>query len=503
MLLSWMVFLPLLYALVVGLAMPKSWIKPSALILSLLHFLWAIPLLHDFDPSTSALQFTEKYSWVSALNIEYFVGVDGLSLWLVILTLFLQPIVVLASWKSVEERVAGYFAALFVLQSAMLGTFVSLDAFLFYAFWEMSLIPMYFLIGIWGGARRLLATVKFFIYTMAGSVLMLVAMVTLMLMHKEVTGVYSSNILDWYQIQIPFVADQLFSPQTLLFIAFVLAFAIKTPAFPVHTWLPDAHVEAPTAGSVILAGVMLKMGTYGFVRWVIPLFPEASQYWGWILVALGVVGIVYGAMMAFVQTDIKKLIAYSSVSHMGYVLAGLFTFNAQGLTGAIYQMLNHGISTGALFLLIGMIYERTHTREMEKYGGVARFMPWFTIAFVIVTLSSIAVPMTNGFVGEFLILLGIFKYHKVYAAISVLGVVLGAVYMLWLVKKVFYGPAGTVTQDAGHPLVDLQAREWLVILPFIVLIFVMGLYPEWILQYMKVSISHLVENFTSYQLLAK
>jgi NADH-quinone oxidoreductase subunit M len=331
--------------------------------------------------------------------------------------------VILGSWNSIDKSLKGFHCCLFVLQTAMIGTFLAMDAVLFYLFWELSLVPMYFLIGIWGGQRRIYATLKFFIFTMIGSVLMLLAMIYMMFLTQEAFGQMSASLLDFYKLDIPFIGGQFFSLQKMLFFAFALAFAIKVPVFPFHTWLPDAHVEAPTPGSVILAGVMLKMGTYGLLRWCIPLFPEAAEYWSWLFLLVGAIGIVYGALIAMVQPDIKKLVAYSSVSHMGYILLGLFAFNAYGVTGGIYQMLNHGISTGALFLLVGMIYERTHSREISKYGGLAGVLPLFTICFFIITLSSIAVPMTNGFVGEFFILLGTFQAAPAFAYVAVTGVV--------------------------------------------------------------------------------
>ena len=399
----------------------------------------------------------ENAPWIPTYGISYFVGIDGISFWLVLLTTFFTPIVILSSWTSITERVKSFHVCIFLLATAMLGTFLAMDAVLFYVFFEASLIPMYLLIGIWGGPRRLYSTMKFFIYTFFGSLFMLVALITLLFMTQEQFGQLSASLLDFYRLKIPFVAGSLLSTQTLLFFAFSLAFAIKVPMFPFHTWLPDAHVEAPTPGSVILAAVMLKMGTYGFLRFVLPLFPAAAEYWSWLFLALAVIGIIYGALVAMVQPDIKKLVAYSSVSHMGYVMLGLFAMNVYGVTGGLYQMLNHGISTGALFLLVGMIYERTHSREIKSYGGLASVAPLFTIAFLIVTFSSIAVPMTNGFIGEFLILLGAFGANKWAACLAVSGVILGAVYMLWMVKRVFFGEKGELvagghghSKDHGH-----------------------------------------------------
>ncbi len=500
MLLSVIVLLPLLFALVVTLWPKESSVRHLAFGFSIVEFLVSLMLFQKFDSSSAGLQLVEKYTWIERFGISYFLGIDGISLWLVLLTTFLTPIIILASWTSIDKRVKGFHVALFALQTAMLGTFLAIDAVFFYVFWELSLVPMYFMVGIWGGARRIYATVKFFIFTMAGSVLMLVAIIYMMYLTQEATGTMSASLLDFYKLKIPFVGGQFFSLQTLLFFAFALAFAIKVPAFPLHTWLPDAHVEAPTPGSVILAGVMLKMGTYGFMRWVIPLFPEASEYWAWLFMLIGAVGIVYGALVAMIQPDIKKLVAYSSVSHMGYILMGLFAFNTYGMTGGLYQMLNHGISTGALFILIGMIYERTHSREIVKYGGLAGVLPIFTIFFFIITCSSIAVPMTNGFVGEFLILLGTFKAHPAFAYVAVSGVVLGAVYMLWMFKRVFFGEKGELVKDEHHPLHDLNAREIAVLVPMVIMVVWMGLFPNNFLYFSKASIDHLIQNKNNYSL---
>jgi NADH-quinone oxidoreductase subunit M len=500
MLLSAVLFLPLIFAAIVAVWPNRNTLRPLALGFALIEFAISLAILQQFIPNSAELQLVERYQWIERFGISYFLGVDGVSLWLVLLTTFLTPVVILGSWKSIDERIGGFHAAIFVLQTAMLGTFLAVDAIFFYLFWELSLVPMYFIIGIWGGTRRIYATVKFFIYTMLGSMLMLVAIIYLMFLTQDAFGQMSASLLDFYRLDIPFVSGQFFSLQTLLFFAFALAFAIKIPMFPFHTWLPDAHVEAPTPGSVILAGVMLKMGTYGFMRWTMPVFPEASQYWAPVFMVLGTVGIVYGALVAMVQPDIKKLVAYSSVSHMGYILIGLFTFNQFGMGGGLYQMLNHGISTGALFLLVGMIYERTHSREIAKYGGLAGVLPLFTICFFIITLSSIAVPMTNGFVGEFFILLGVFKSNPVYAYIAVSGVVLGAVYMLWMFKRVFFGEKGELVKDEHHPLHDLSRRELAVMAPMIVLVFWMGLMPNHFLNFSKTSIDHLVANFDNYTL---
>lgn len=500
MILTAIVFLPIVFALILAFWPKENSIRPLALGFSLIEFFLSLGVLQRFDPNTAALQMVEKTMWIPRFGVQYYLGVDGISIWLILLTTFLTPIIILASWKSIDQRLKGFHVAMFVLQTAMLGTFLALDAVFFYVFWELSLIPMYFIVGIWGGANRIYATIKFFIYTMLGSVLMLVAIIYMMYLTQEATGTMSASLLDFYKLKIPFVGHDFFSLQTMLFFAFAGAFAIKVPIFPVHTWLPDAHVEAPTPGSVILAGVMLKMGTYCFLRWIIPLFPDAAEYWGWVFMVLGTLGIIYGALVAMVQPDIKKLVAYSSVSHMGYIIIGMFVFNQYGITGGLLQMINHGISTGALFLLIGMIYERTHSREIAKYGGLAAVAPIYAITFFIITLSSIAVPMTNGFVGEFLILLGVFKAQPVYSYIAVSGVVLGAVYMLWMFKRVFFGEKGELCNDDHHPISDMSIREMVVMLPLVVMVFWMGLFPNQFMDYSKASIDHLVKNRTNYSL---
>ncbi len=499
MFLSLLIFLPLVFALVLALV-PERWVRPSALLLSVLHFLFSCVLFYRFDPQKATLQLVEHASWVPTFGINYFVGVDGISFWLVLLSTFLTPLVVLGSWRSITSRVRAFHLAIFVLLTSTLGTFLAMDAILFYVFFETSLIPMYFLIGVWGGPRRLYANMKFFIYTMAGSLFMLLAIIALIFMTQEQSGTMSASILDFYHLQIPFVGNTFLSTQTLLFFAFSLAFAIKVPMFPFHTWLPDAHVEAPTPGSVILAAVMLKMGTYGFMRFVLPMFPAAVESWSWLFLLLGVVGIIYGALVAMVQPDLKKLVAYSSVSHMGYVMLGLFAFNIYGATGALYQMLNHGVSTGALFLLVGMIYEKTHTRQIGDYGGLAKVAPLFTIAFLLVTFSSIAVPLTNGFIGEFLILLGTFQSHQVFGGLAVLGVILGAVYMLWAVKRVFFGAEGKVIREHHGEGFDIGARELCVLTPFVILIFWMGLFPNDFLNWSKSSVENFVQHRGHYEL---
>jgi NADH-quinone oxidoreductase subunit M len=487
MLLSLITFLPLVFALLMCVIPKNDWIRPTALVLALVEFGISLLILGRFDKLATGLQLTEHIPWIPEFGISYFLGIDGLSLWLVILTTFLTPLVILASWNSIDRKLKGFHACVFLLQTSMLGSFLAMDAILFYVFFELSLVPMYFMIGIWGGTRRIYATVKFFIYTMLGSLMMLLAIIYLMFTAQDVLGQYTADLTVLYQLKLPFVAGEFLNPQTLLFFAFSLAFAIKVPMFP-------------TPGSVILAGVMLKMGSYGFLRFVIPLFPEAAEHYAWLFLFLGVIGIIYGALVAMVQPDIKKLVAYSSVSHMGYVMIGLFAMNVYGVTGSLYQMLNHGVSTGALFLLVGMIYERTHSREIDKYGGLAKALPIFSIIFVIVTMSSIAVPMTNGFVGEFLILMGTFAVSKAFAVAAVTGVILGAVYMLWMVKRVFFGPAGELVSDPHHPLKDLSVRELVVMAPLLILIFWMGLFPNHFLDWSKASINYYITNKDNYQL---
>lgn len=500
MFLTTLIFFPALMAVILCLVPNQRLLKPLALSFALVEFILSLFLFFKFNPNEASLQLVEQYSWIPSVGISYFLGVDGISFWLVILTTFLTPLTLLGSWNSIDKKVRAFLVSMLFLETTMLGTFVAMDAILFYAFFELSLVPMYFMIGIWGGSRRLYATLKFFIYTMVGSLVMLLGIISLMYFAQDQLGAMSASLLDFYKLNLPFVGGEFFSTQTLLFFAFSLAFAIKVPLFPFHTWLPDAHVEAPTPGSVILAGVMLKMGTYGFLRFSIPMFPQASEYYSWIFLMIGTVGIIYGALVAMVQTDIKKLVAYSSVSHMGYVVLGLFAFNSYGIGGGLYQMLNHGISTGALFLLVGMIYERTHSREISQYGGLASVLPIYTILFLIVTFSSIAVPMTNGFVGEFYILMGTFLGARPYSYFAISGVVLGASYMLWLVKRVFFGPKGSIVLEHESHLLDLSLREKVVMAPLVVLIFWMGLFPNHFLKWSQASIDFAAANRTNYEL---
>src|SRR5512132_3677146 len=441
----------------------------TALGTRLLSFAVSVPLYTRLDASMSDYQFVEQGAWMPTLGVSYHLGVDGISLLLVLLTTFLMPLVLLSSWHSIERRWKEFAVTMLLLETGMLGVFVALDLFLFYVFWEAMLIPMYLIIGIWGGANRVYAAVKFVLYTLAGSVLMLVAILALFFQHGAATGNYTFDLPLLAQYVLP--GGQ---TQNLLFLAFALAFAIKVPMFPFHTWLPDAHVEAPTPGSVILAGVLLKMGTYGFLRFCLPLFPQASITFAPWVIALAVVGILYGAWVSTVQADIKKLVAYSSVSHLGFVVLGLFTLNEQGMVGGIIQMINHGLSTGALFLIVGMLYERRHTRLIADYGGLWKVVPALSVLMLIVALSSLGLPGLNGFVGEFLVLLGAFQVNRTLAALATTGIIFAAVYLLWMYQRVFFG---TITNDANRHLRDLSVREWAVLLPILVLIVWIGVYP--------------------------
>ncbi len=489
-LLTVVTFVPLVGALAAAL-LPRGEAgqhRALALVVSLVTLGLSLFLWIGFDASAGAaeFQFEETRAWMPSLGIGYHVGLDGVALLLVMLTTLLMPVVILSTWQAVQDRVKEFMIAVLVLETAMIGTFAALDLILFYVFWELMLIPMYLLIGIWGSQNRLYATVKFFVYTFAASVLMLLAILFV--------SFHDGGSFDYVQAR---AALQVTTGQgRWLFLAFALAFAVKVPMFPLHTWLPDAHTEAPTAGSVILAGVLLKMGTFGFIRYAMPLFPEAALYFRPHVATLATIGIVYGALMCFVQTDMKRLVAYSSVSHLGFVMLGLMALSAEGLTGGVYQMLNHGVSTGGLFLLVGMLYERRHTRLLAEYGGIAKQVPWLAAAFVVVTLSSIGLPGTNGFVGEFLILSGTFlsrlPYGQVLAVVAATGVILGAVYMLILVEKVFYGP---IRKEENRHLPDFSVREWFVMAPVIVFIVVMGLMPGPFLAPAKPAVDRLVQRF--------
>jgi NADH-quinone oxidoreductase subunit M len=455
-----------------------------------LSFLVSLLLIQGAGGATAAFRFTENYSWIASLGARYHLGVDGISLWLVLLTTLLMPIAILSSWTAVTKRQLTYYVLLLLLESAMIGVFVSLDLLLFYLFFEASLVPMFFLIGVWGGERRIYAAVKFFIYTAVGSLLMLVGIIALYFIHQGATGFGTFDYLVLTETLRTNVLTISPRAEFWLFLAFAVAFCIKVPLWPLHTWLADAHTEAPTAGSVILAGVLLKMGTYGLLRFNFALFPHASRQFAPFMITLAVIGIIYGALVAMVQPDVKRLVAYSSVSHMGFVVLGLFSFTEQGMQGALYQMLNHGVSTGALFLFVGMIYERRHTRMISDFGGLARPMPWFSALFVIASLSSIGLPFLNGFVGEFLIMLGAWTSNAVQHAwivtmLAGTGVIWAAVYMLWMLQRVVFG---TTTSEANAKLPDLNARELGLVLPLLALMLFMGVYPQPFLRSSRASI---------------
>ena len=484
-LLSWIVFLPLVgvLALLVLPRLTNAVVRGITMTVLLLDFLLSLRMLQGFE-TIAGMQFVERVDWLPHFGISYWLGVDGISLWLVLLTTFLGPLIVLSTFGAVKERVREFMVFFLLLQTAMLGTFCAQDLVLFYIFWEGVLLPMALMIGIWGGQRRIYAAMKFVLYTMVGSVLMLIAVLYL----YGKAGSFSIEAIRQLTLST--------TEQAWLFGAFTLAFAIKVPIFPLHTWLPDAHVEAPTAGSVVLAGVMLKMGTYGLIRFSIPLFPLAVERFAPLLAVLAVIGIVYGALVAMVQKDVKKLVAYSSVSHLGFVVLGLFAMTSESMAGALYVMLAHGLSTGALFLLVGVIYERRHTRQISDFGGLAHVLPLFTVAFMIATLASVGLPGMSGFVGEFLVLVGAFKSMslmsaQIFAAIAATGVVFGAVYMFWMVQRVFFGP---VTHEENKGLSDMNLREVMVMIPLVILMFWMGLFPKPWLSRMEPSIDLLLQQ---------
>jgi NADH-quinone oxidoreductase subunit M len=490
-LLTLVTFLPAVGAVLV-LLLPRRQ-EPATKLLTLgttlVTFAVSLPLYFGFDPTSAEYQFVEQKAWIPSLGVGYHIGVDGISVLLVLLTTFLMPLVILSSWTSIESRWKEFAITMLLLEAGMIGVFVSLDLFLFYVFWEAMLIPMYLIIGIWGGHNRVYAAVKFVLYTLAGSLLMLVAILVLYFQHGAATGVYTFDL--------PVVARYVLPGgrgQDLMFFAFALAFAIKVPMFPFHTWLPDAHVEAPTAGSVILAGVLLKMGTYGFLRFCLPLFPDASLHYAPWMFVLSVIGIIYGAWVCTVQPDIKKLVAYSSVSHLGFVVLGLFTLTPQGVVGGLIQMVNHGLSTGALFLMVGMIYERRHTRLIADFGGLWKVVPAFSVVFLIVCLSSVGLPGLNGFVGEFLILLGAFQVDRLAAVLATSGIIFAAVYLLWMYQRVCFGE---VTHEANRRLTDLSPREWAVLLPVLLFIVWIGIYPTTFTAMTEPSVQSLISQVQS------
>ncbi|TMQ55796.1 MAG: NADH-quinone oxidoreductase subunit M [Candidatus Eisenbacteria bacterium] len=496
--LTFLTFFPTVGALLIMLlpaSKPRT-VRVTAFLVSIITFAASIPLFTLFDSTQRGMQFTEQSAWVPSLGISYHMGVDGISMLLILLTTLLTAVSILASFSAITTRVKAYMVTFLLLETGMIGVFTALDLFLFYIFWEVMLIPMYLLIGVWGGPRRVYAAVKFILYTVAGSLLMLVGILKLYIAHHAATGIYTFDLLQLY--------DTPLDPGTQLWLfgAFALAFAIKVPMFPFHTWLPDAHVEAPTAGSVILAGVLLKMGVYGFLRFAIPLFPEAAMtYTPWI-VGLALIGIIYGALVAMVQRDVKKLVAYSSVSHLGFVMLGIFAWNAQGLSGGILQSINHGLSTGALFLAVGILYERRHTREIADFGGLSETLPWFAAFFMIVCLSSMGLPGLNGFIGEFLVLLGAFRawpleslgpltVGNLVSAIAAIGVILAAIYLLWMYQRVMFGP---ITNEKNRGLPDLTKREFWTLAPVILLIIWIGVYPNPFLRKLDVSVSELLSR---------
>jgi NADH-quinone oxidoreductase subunit M len=460
-------------------------VRAFALVVSLVTFLASIGLATGFRFGQPGQQFVHDFIWISSPEIHWHVGIDGLSLWLIILSTFLTPIGVLISWKAIQNQAKEFFAFLLLLEFGLIGVFAAWDLFLFYTFWEIVLVPMYFLIGMWGHDRRIYATVKFFLYTMAGSVLMLAAVIYI----YNLAGTF-----DYAAILSQFQSGQIalsHTEGTLLFLAFFVAFAIKVPLFPLHTWLPDAHVEAPTAGSLMLASVMLKMGCYGLVRFCLPMFPSIARENAWWINILAIIGIIYGALVAMVQPNMKKLVAYSSVSHLGFVVLGVFSFTQMGLDGADYQMLNHGISTGALFILVGMMYERRHSLAIRDFGGVATAAPWLATAFLITTLASVGLPMLNNFVGEFLVLQGAGQANFTWAAFAAIGVILSACYMLWMYQRVFFGNA---SDDLKHHMPELNIREWACIAPLIAMMLWMGVYTQSFLPIVSETNSHILDR---------
>ena len=476
--LSLIVFLPAAGAGVLLFMRDDRTVRRTALAFAVVDFALTIPLMAAFDTTTYAMQFTETVPWVPSLGITYSLGVDGISVLLIFLTALLGWICVVASWEAIDTKVKEFMISLLVMQSLMLGVFSAMDLFLFYVFWEAMLIPMYLIIGVWGGKERVYAAFKFFLYTLAGSLLFLVGIVVLYFQGGET-----------FDIVTLMKGDYSFTVQAWVFLAFLVAFAVKVPMVPLHTWLPDAHVQAPTAGSIVLAGVLLKMGAYGFLRFSLPMLPDASHYFATLIQVLSVVSIIYGGFLALAQEDVKKLVAYSSVSHMGFVTLGLFTFNAKGVEGAVLQMFNHGITTGALFLFVGLIYERTQTRIIADYGGLMKIVPVYGVLLCVFTLSSIAVPGTNAFVGELLVLAGAFGANKAIGAVAVAGAVLSAAYMLGFYRQVALGPAVAM---GGRGMWDINAREMAGILPLVVFVFWVGLYPKPFIDILHVSVEHLL-----------
>jgi len=484
-LLSLIMFTPLAGALLLLFVSRRSenTIRWIANIFTAAGFLVSVPLWFWYDPGNPEFQFVERVAWIPSIGAEYFLGVDGFSVLLILLTTLMGFIACLSSWTAITERVKEYYIFLLVLQTGMLGAFTALDFLLFFLFWEVMLVPMYFLIGIWGSANRLYSAIKFFLYTLVGSVVMLLGILALYFAYHSATGIYTFDITRYQAHDYPA------NLQWWVFLAFFLGFAIKVPMFPFHTWLPDAHTDAPTAGSVILAAVLLKMGTYGFIRFSLPILPEATRSFVPMMVALSIIGIVYGALVAMAQRDWKRLVAYSSVSHMAMVMLGMFALNPVGITGSIVQQLNHGISTGALFLLVGVVYERRHTREISEYGGLSKVMPVYAAIFLVMTMSSIGLPTLNGFIGELLILQGIFAVSLAWAAVAASGIVLGAAYMLWLYQRTMFGK---VDNPKNETLADVGVREFALFVPLIILAVWIGLYPAPFLRRLDTSVARVV-----------
>jgi len=502
-LLSWIIFLPLAGAVFIAFLRDEGWIRLVALGITVADFVVSLPLWIRFDSTTYAMQFVERVPWIQAFNINYSVGVDGISVLLILLTTLVTPMCILCSWQAIQSRIKEYmivilvletsmigvFCALdfviLVLETSMIGVFCALDFVLFYVFWEAMLIPMYLLIGVWGGQRRIYSAVKFFLYTLAGSLLLLVAILVLYFLGGQTFDIQT-------------LMKPTYSPtaQFWVFLAFFVAFAIKIPMFPFHTWLPDAHVEAPTAGSVILASVLLKMGTYGFLRFCLPMVPDATTMFAPMVIVLSLVAILYGSYMALAQTDMKKLVAYSSVGHMGFITLGIFVFNSHGIQGAILQMINHGITTAALFLCVGIIYDRTHSRLISVNSGVGQQMPIYVTLLAIFSFASFGIPGTNGFIGELLILVGVAEYNIIIAAIALPGVLLSAAYMLWMLQRIVWGEH---TRENKLPVADLNMRELSTLLPLLVLVFWIGFYPKPFLGFMEVSVDHLLTQIQSAQ----
>src|SRR3954451_17450746 len=483
--LSIILFTPLVGALLLLLVnkQNENAIRWIANVTAFVGFLISVPLWFWYNPQGPEFQFQERLPWIPSIGAEYFIGIDGLSTLLILLTTMMGCIAILSSWNAITERVKEYYIFLLVLQSGMLGAFMALDFMLFFLFWEVMLVPMYFLIGIWGSANRLYSAIKFFLYTLVGSVIMLLGILALYFAYHTATGIYTFDITQYRAFA--------FAPnlQWWVFLAFFCGFAVKVPMFPLHTWLPDAHTDAPTAGSVILAAVMLKMGPYGFLRFSLPILPEGTRAFVPMMVILSIIGIVYGALVALAQKDWKRLVAYSSVAHMAMVMLGMFALTPVGLTGAIVQQLNHGISTGGLFLLVGVVYERRHTREISEYGGLSKVMPVYAAIFLVMTMSSIGLPTLNGFIGELLILQGVFIESKVWAAFAASGVVLGAAYMLYLYQRPMFGK---VDNPKNERLLDISNRELATFAPLLLLAVWMGLYPSPFLRRLETSVQHIV-----------